>query len=336
MTALVVNCSAGHYNLGARKLADWLRSEGWTVETSEGDPGLFTPTAELVCLSVIFSWHAPIARAIALRVKPVAEVWAGGPGLFALAHWWREQTGLEVRRGLDQRFELQRGDYRMTFASRGCPVGCYFCIVPQIEGRDFTLDWDFRPAPILCDNNLSALPVEFQEHIIRRYQETSTPLVDANSGFEPAAFDEGTHQRWKPVLRGPWRFAYDTTDEADDVRRMMEILRDESPRKKQVWVLIGNEPPAACIERVRQVIDWGGEPYCQPMMPLNALSRDHLKVAYGWTKQHLRDLARWTNRHLFHSCALEDYRPRQNEPRPFASVRGASLAVVASPQRRAA
>ena len=29
--ALVVNCSAPHYNLGAAKLADWLTSEGWEV-----------------------------------------------------------------------------------------------------------------------------------------------------------------------------------------------------------------------------------------------------------------------------------------------------------------
>jgi hypothetical protein len=63
-------------------------------------------------------------------------------------------------------------------------VGCWFCIVPKIEGSDFTFDWDFQPAPVLCDNNLSALPVEYQEHIIRRYQETGVRLMDAQSGFE--------------------------------------------------------------------------------------------------------------------------------------------------------
>ena len=45
-----------------------------------------------------------------------------------------------------------------TIASRGCPVGCSFCIVPKMEGREFTLLPDFTPRPILCDNNLSALP----------------------------------------------------------------------------------------------------------------------------------------------------------------------------------
>ncbi|MDE3076698.1 MAG: hypothetical protein KGJ86_14870, partial [Chloroflexota bacterium] len=66
--ALVVNCSKGHYNLGAAKLSNWLVEEGWSMETSDGDPGLFAGAYDLVALSVIFSWHALVAREIALRV----------------------------------------------------------------------------------------------------------------------------------------------------------------------------------------------------------------------------------------------------------------------------
>jgi hypothetical protein len=320
-TALVVNCSAPHYNLGAAKLANWLRAEGWQVATDTHGPGLFADDYDLVALSVIFSWHAPKAAAVARECRDRCEVWCGGPGMFHLAQWWERETGLQVHRGLDQRFERQRGEYTMTFASRGCPVGCYFCIVPRLEGTEFTLDWDFQPAPVLCDNNLSALPAEFQEHIIRRYCETSMDLKDANSGFEPEAFTEETYRRWRAVLRGPWRFAFDTTSEAPAVQRMMEILKAEPARKKRVYVLIGNEPRAACFERIQRVLEWGGEPYCQPMLPLNALSKDDLKEAYGWTRQQLRDVARWTNRFLWRSVPLEEYRPRQGEPPPFAALK---------------
>ena len=149
MRTLIVNCSAPHYNLGAHKLADWLRTHGDTVTYAEGDPGLFAYGYDRVCLSVIFSWHAPVARSIAFRVKGNAEVWCGGPGMFTLGRWWQQQTGLDCIRGLDPRFERQRGTYRMTFASRGCPVGCSFCIVPRLEGRSFTFDWDFLSAPAL-------------------------------------------------------------------------------------------------------------------------------------------------------------------------------------------
>jgi hypothetical protein len=327
MQVLVINCSAPHYNLGAAKLADWQRDEGHAVTEWQGDPGLFAGGYDRVCLSVIFSWHAPIAARIARRVKGHAEVWCGGPGLFALSRWWQEQTGSDAERGLDWRFERQRGTYGACFASRGCPVGCYFCIVPKVEGKEFTLDWDFRPAPVLCDNNLSALPVEFQDHVIRRYRETETRLLDANSGFEPRTFDEGTYRRWKPVLCGPWRFAFDEMAEAGDVARMARILRVEPGRKKRVYVLIGNEPPEQCIERVRMVLEWGCEPYCQPLLPLSALSRQAVKVAYGWTAAHLRDLARYTNRFLWRSVRLDEYRPRGDEPPPFGT-RGLRMAIA--------
>lgn len=320
MKALGINASAPYYNLGARKLCDWLSSQGHEVVYHEGDPGLFGGHPDSVYISVIFSWHALVAREIALRYKSNANVGCGGPGMFALRKWWKEQTGLECHLGLDMCFERQRGNYRATFASRGCPVGCYFCIVPKVEGLEQTLDWDFQPAPMLCDNNLSALPIEFQEHIIRRYQETGTRLSDANSGFEPLTFDEGTYRRWKPILRGPWRFAFDTTSEEPQVKRMMDILSHESHKRKQVYVLIGNEPVAACYERAQKVIAWGGEPYVQPLMPLNALRRSDLKIAHDWTLDKLRDMQRFYNKHLWRSFHLREYKPRRYQPNPFLEI----------------
>lgn len=322
MRALVINCSEPHYNLGARKLADWLRSEGHTVEEWAGDPGMFAYGYDLVCLSVIFSWHAPIARDIAQRVSAHSDVWAGGPGLFALWKWWKDETGLTVQRGIDTRFDKQRGNYKMTFASRGCPVNCSFCIVPRLEGIEFTLDWDFQPAPVLCDNNLSALPADFQEHIIRRYQETSTRLGDANSGFEPRTFTEETYQRWKPILRGPWRFAFDEMSEEQWVRPMMDILKSESSKRKRVYVLIGNEPIAACYERAMKVIEWGGEPWCQYVLPLNWLGNPAaIRSRFDWTYRLGRDFARFFNRHYYKYTTIQQYQAGQRTP--FAAFRAA-------------
>lgn len=319
MKAAVINVSAPHYNLGASKLANWLRAEGWTVEEYAGDPGMFLREPDLVCLSVIFSWHAPIARDIAWRYR--CDVWAGGPGLFKLADWWKKETGFDAHVGLDQRFERQPGNYRMVFAARGCPVGCYFCIVPQLEGRTFTLDWNFVPAPILCDNNISALPIEFQNHILNAYCQTGTRLMDANSGFEPKFFDEWTYKRWKPILKGPWRFAFDVMPEWRAVEHTMKILKDESGRKKQVYVLIGNEPVQSCYERAMKVIEWGGEPYCQPEMNLDALEK-RPKVRHDWTEQLLGDFARYFNRHLWRNPnrTIADYMPRKWERNPFGGM----------------
>ncbi|MDP9203500.1 MAG: cobalamin B12-binding domain-containing protein [Gemmatimonadota bacterium] len=321
MKALVVNCSVPHYNVGAAKLADWLTEQGYEVTSVGGDPGFYSLGFDLVCLSVIFSWHAPIALDVAQRVKGDCEVWCGGPGMFALVNWWKEQTGLDCTKGLDQRFERQRGSYRMTFASRGCPVGCWFCIVPKLEGLTFTLDWDFQPAPILCDNNLSALPIDFQEHVIRRYQETGTKLGDANSGFEPRVFNEGTYERWRAILHGVWRFALDEQREVEDVRQMMAILKAVPARRKRVYVLTGNEPIAECYDRAMKVIEWGGEPFCQYVKPLNWLGDPStLRHRHDWTEEIGRDFCRFFNRYLWRSMPLTEYKPRVNEPEPFRDL----------------
>ncbi len=319
MRAVIINCSAPHYNLGARKCTDWLREQGHDVAYYDGDPGLWELDADLVALSVIFSWHGPIAKEIALRMKDRAEVWAGGPGLFALANWWHQETGLEIVKGLDSRFDKQRGQYKMTFASRGCPVNCSFCIVPRLEGLSFSYDYDFQPAPILCDNNLSALPVEYQEHIIGRYHETETRLLDANSGFEPRYFDEGTYERWKPILRGPWRFALDEMRELEDVRRMMSILKDVAKSRKRVYCLIGNEPIASCYERAMKIIEWGGEPFCQFILPLNWLGDpSKVRLRHDWQSyEQGRDFCRYFNRFLWRYCEIWKYNNRQGEQPPF-------------------
>lgn len=332
MKAAVINVSWPHYNLGAAKASDWLRSQGHEVEILNADPGMFLQV-DLLMLSVIFSWHAPIARNIALRMKATADVQCGGPGMFALANWWKQETGLNIHRGLDQRFERQRGDYRMTFASRGCPVGCSFCIVPSMEGLEFTMDPDFAPAPILCDNNLSALPVAFQEHIIRRYQEAGVRLLDANSGFEPRSFTAETRTRWEPILKGPWRFALDDMQELKDVERVMGILSDLPPGRKRVYVLIGNEPVDACYERMRKVLEWKGEPYCQPMMRLNALEKRPW-VRHDWTEQTLKDFARYVNRFLWRDHPIWNYKPRNDESPPFRALREKYQRQMPALQRR--
>lgn len=257
---------------------------------------------DTACLSIVFSWMLPAAYQRAVWYKAQGyKVRVGGPAVWAVPKYLEgvAEMGGEVD-------ALIHHNPQATIASRGCPVGCYFCLVPPMEGKTFTLIPDFTPRPILCDNNLSALPVEYQEHIIRRYQEAGIPLLDANSGFEPHTFDADTYHRWKVINRGPWRFALDETRELEDVRRMMLILKDEPANTKRVYVLIGNEPVASCHERILKVIEWGGEPHCQPIMALNTLVK-RPQVRHDWTEQKLRDMARWANRWIWRTVPFEKY-----------------------------
>lgn len=270
---------------------------GGYAEWTEGDTAY---------LSISFTWLLDKAYARAVWYRALGyKVRAGGPALFLVKMKHELEDVAEL--GGDYPDAVRHHNPHATIASRGCPVGCWFCIVPAMEGKEFTLLPDFPVRPILCDNNLSALPADYQAHIVARYQAAGVPLLDANSGFEPRTFDDEVLARWRPINRGPWRFAYDDQAERPYVERVMLMLRDVAPRLKRVYVLIGNEPVAACLERIHEVIAWGGEPHVQPYMKLNAL-RKAPNVRFDWTAQQLRDTARWANRYLWKYTDLAGYR----------------------------
>jgi hypothetical protein len=266
---------------------------GGIAEWIEGDTAF---------ISVAFSWKLPEAyqRAVWYKAQGL-KVRAGGPGTFARKGYLFDVADLtgEVE-------AMIHHNPNATTASRGCPIGCSFCIVPVMEGKQFTLLPDFTPRPILCDNNISALPVDYQEFIIDKYKRFGVSLQDINSGFEPKTFDQDCYHRWKEINHGAWRFAYDETIEQSDVYKVTKILKDEPAGLKRVYVLIGNEPFEECYRRIKQVIEWGCEPHVQPMIALNALKKKPI-IRFDWTEQKLRDLTRWTNRWNWRSFSFEEY-----------------------------
>ncbi len=254
-------------------------------------------------LSVAFTWRLPDAFTRAIWWRNLGyKVRAGGPGVFTSKGYLDEvaEVGGEIPDA------VHRHNPMATIASRGCPVGCWFCIVPKMEGKQFTLLPDFPVRPVLCDNNLSALPADFQDHIIARYQAEGIPLLDANSGFEPKTFDKEVYQRWAAINRGPWRFAYDESGEREDVRRVLHMLRDVRSPLKRVYVLIGNEPVEQCMRRIQEVLEWGGEPHVQPYIKLNALEKNY-HVRFDWSRRLLTDVARWANRRIWKYADFAEY-----------------------------
>ena len=266
------------------------------AEWTEGDTAF---------LSVAFTWRLDDAWMRAKFYKALGfKVRAGGPGIFTRKHHLADVAEL----GGEAPDAVYRHNPMATFASRGCPVGCWFCIVPKMEGREFTLLPDFTPRPVLCDNNLSALPSEYQDHIVGRYLATGVPLLDANSGFEPRTFDEDVLVRWKPINKGPWRFASDDFGDREHVARVMKMMdrHHVSQRRRQVYTMIGHEPFDVCMERIREIIGWGAEPYAQPFMKLNALEKKP-HVRHDWTEYRLRAVARWVNGRFWKTVPFEQY-----------------------------
>ena len=286
---------------------------GWSGGLAEWDVG------DTTYLSVAFTWLLDAAAIRAIVARGLGRhVVAGGPALFlvSMRHELADVAEVPTKTRYDEkgRARIVGGDYPeavthhnpdATFASRGCPgMGteenpkpCSFCIVPPLEGTKFTLIPDFVVRPVLCDNNLSALPVDYQTHIIRRYLDAGVPLRDANSGFEPKTFTPDVYARWKPLInagKGPWRFGYDSLLEREQCLAVMRMLVDEPAKRKRVYVMIGNEPVAECMQRIQEVLDHGCEPHVQPEMKLSALEK-RVWVKHDWTEFELRNVARWAN-----------------------------------------
>jgi hypothetical protein len=265
-------------------------------------------------VSVAFTWRIEEARALALGYRRAGfKVRAGGSATFTRGKLLADVA--EIGGAVPD--AIARHNPMATRASYGCPVGCWFCIVPKMDGKTFTLVPDFKVRPILCDDNLSALPDDYQEHIVRRYVEEGVPLLDANSGFEPRTFTDKVYRRWKPVLRGPWRFGFDESTEGAEVERVFRILKDVRARLKQVYTMIGHEPFDVCMARIRRVIELGGEPYAQPFLKLNALKKEPA-LRHDWTLEKLRAVQRWVNRHLWRKVPFEDYAGSSFNPRQRA------------------
>jgi hypothetical protein len=328
--AAVVTVGARRESLGALKLARWLRRTGWEVDERQ-EVGMVAPLYDrgydLVCLSAVFSWRLPALCAMARFARASgAEVWVGGPAVSfhpANARFVREEAVVEPHAGLDDRFEREPGDYPMTYFSRGCPAytpACGVCPVPRLEGNAFTLYPDARPAPLLLDNNLSALPDDYQDFIVRRYREDwRGGKVDANSGFEPHTFDARTLARWEAFPLRYWRFGYDDLSERDQALDMMRLLasRGHAGERVRVYTLLGNEPVGDCLRRVREVIGHGCHPWPQRLRPLDWLGGP-LPCRFDWDEPTLIAAQRFYSvRGLWGRVAPEDFHYQGRYPLRF-------------------
>jgi len=172
MKILLIQMDGKWPNLALMKLSTWHKMQGDSVALLRprtydrrhfgkprnleiNPPKGFTP--DIVYISCIFTWNAPIAHGIAEMLRAEgAKVFLGGSGVDL-------QTTLpdEIEH-LRPDYDLYGVDYSMGFLTRGCIRRCPWCIVPRKEGyikrwselREF-MDPRHRKL-MLLDNNLLA------------------------------------------------------------------------------------------------------------------------------------------------------------------------------------
>lgn len=311
---LLINCSYPHYNLGIEKMKIYFGDRA----IEDTSLNLFNSHCDGVALSVIFSWHVPIAVRIAKEALNMGKkVIIGGGGTQQLHNFIEKETGIKPHYKVHDALENVESQFKMVYFTRGCIENCYFCIVPRIEGHNITLNRKSLPAKVLMDNNLSELPSEYQEYIVEKYLSAGIASVDANSGFEPKGINEYVVKLFDKLPLRWWRIGFDEIGEEKQFLESVKIIQSISKKKIRAYTMIGHEPIDQCRYRCEKVISLGCEPVPQAFIALNAKEKTP-EIKHDWTPQKLSDFQRFFYQPaLWRKLKLEEYAPRVDKIATF-------------------
>lgn len=228
-------------------------------------------------LSVPFSWLVDEAELIAADWKGPSLI--GGPGLM-------KPTSIDGYEPILHHNPLA------TFTTRGCPNQCPFCAVPLLEGYLREIP-DFRPAPVVCDNNLLAASKAHIRRVIDRLK--VFPYIDFNQGLDADYFTP-TYADWLGELRCKVRFSFDHISDESTIRSAVELCRRRTTADIGVYCLIGyDDTPDEAIAKLELVRTWGLRPYPMRYQPTGARRKNDY-LAPGWTEYDIRRIVKYYSR----------------------------------------
>jgi hypothetical protein len=168
-TSLLVDVDSRLPNLALMKLSRHLKSRGRRVELARGDTGI--RSADEVFASSIFFRASSQRKIERLRLRFGDAITFGGSGVDLQRRLPPEVEALPP----DYSLYPELGDRAIGFLTRGCPLSCAFCIVPEKEGQvriasDLDTLLQGRKKLILLDDNILAHPraAELLEEMARR------------------------------------------------------------------------------------------------------------------------------------------------------------------------
>lgn len=237
-------------------------------------------------MSVVFTWHLPRARALAIDHGDKRKVIVGGPAVLSMPDYLadvatvRESTPFPV---------LALHNPFATFTSRGCINKCGFCTVPKIEGPMVELtDWQVRP--LICDNNFLATSRKHFDGVIDRLKSAGFPCVDFNQGLDARLFEDYHAKRLRELKGIKIRFAFDNAGQETIVVNAIKRARRHGLNDITVYVLTGFEDtPEDAIYRLELLRSLDVLSFPQRYQPLYALEKNsYVETSKGWTDELLK------------------------------------------------
>lgn len=251
----------------------------------------------VLCQSIVFTWQLEEAREQALRHD--GPIVAGGPAVKLMGAPWAVVPEKE------HPDHVWRHNPDATFTTRGCIRKCAFCAVPKIEGEFYEIK-KFRPAPIICDNNLLASSRKHFERVIESARKF--PVVDFNQGLDARLFKRWHATELAKLKHVKLRFALDHTRMAGKVKDAIDLARSEGLKDIGVYVLIGfRDKPSDALFRLELVRSWKLRPNPMRYHPLDAREMRSY-VAPGWTEFMLRKTMKYyANLRFFEHIPFKDF-----------------------------
>jgi hypothetical protein len=256
-------------------------------------------------LSVPFTWLIPEAQRMAAAHK--GKVVAGGPAVQLMGAPWAETPAATPYDVLAMHNPLA------TFTTRGCPNKCSFCAVPKLEGDFRELD-EWRPNPVLCDNNLLAASRKHFSKVI----DSVVPFgwVDFNQAIDARLFTRWHADEIRRVKHPIVRFSYDHSYLAPEIERAVQTCKDAKLPKPMIFALIGfHDTPGDAHNRLKHIVDLKCEPFPMRYQPLDALEKDAY-VKDGWTARELSKTRRYYSRlRYFRAVPFDEFEHwREDQP----------------------
>lgn len=165
MKILIIDIDSKIPNLALKKIEKYHIDRGDEVMWNNE---LFQFSVDKTYVSIVFDWNKSKASQF-----PNAEI--GG-------------SGYDLVKTLPKEIEQIKPRINIGFTTRGCIRRCYFCIVPQKEGKiraegDIYDIWDGKSKElIILDNNIIALPEHFKKICSQLRKEKIK--VDFNQGLD--------------------------------------------------------------------------------------------------------------------------------------------------------
>lgn len=238
-------------------------------------------------VSVIFSWHLQKAISLCIWYTNLGyNVFVGGAAAILNRDTFDGIATVEYKTDYDV---LAMHNEYATFTSRGCVRSCGFCLVPKIEGDLVELD-DWKPNPIICDNNFLACSKRHFDDVIDKLKAASIKGVDFNQGLDARLMTQHHADRIAELNLAKVRFSWDYVGMENDIARVVELCDNAKIKREKIviYMLIGyKDTPEEAMYRIIKSKEWGCHPRPMIYQDLHTEKKNSF-VGEHWTKEKLR------------------------------------------------